>query len=394
MREVVIVDSVRTGLAKSFRGKFNQTRPDDMAAHCVNALLTRNDIDPASVEDCIVGAGSNEGAQGYNIGRNVAVLSRLGIGTAGMTLNRFCSSGLQAIAIAANQIASGCSDIIVAGGVESISLTMKSVNTDNLINPLLQEQVPGIYFPMGQTAEIVARRYNVSREEQDLYALQSQQRTAQAQVDGLFDDEIVPMAVKYRVEDKATGQVQILDGIVDRDDCNRPDTTLESLAGLKPVFAEDGSVTAGNSSQLSDGASMTLVMSLEKALELGLKPKAFFRGFTVAGCAPDEMGIGPVFSVPKLLKAKGLQVADIDLWELNEAFASQCLYSRNRLEIDNAKYNVNGGSISIGHPFGMTGSRQVGHLVRELQRRNLRYGVVTMCVGGGMGATGLFEVVR
>jgi len=394
MREVVIVDSVRTGLAKSFRGKFNQTRPDDMAAHCVDVLLARTGIDPASVEDCIVGAGSNEGAQGYNIGRNVAVLSRLGIGTAGMTLNRFCSSGLQAIAIAANQIASGCSDIIVAGGVESISLTMKSVNTDNLINPLLKEQVPGIYFPMGQTAEIVARRYNVSREAQDLYALQSQQRTAQAQAAGLFDDEIVPMAVKYRVEDKATGQIQILDGIVDRDDCNRPDTTLESLAGLKPVFAEDGSVTAGNSSQLSDGASMTLVMSLEKALELGLKPKAFFRGFTVAGCEPDEMGIGPVFSVPKLLKAKGLQIADIDLWELNEAFASQCLYSRNRLEIDNEKYNVNGGSISIGHPFGMTGSRQVGHLVRELQRRNLRYGVVTMCVGGGMGATGLFEAVR
>lgn len=394
MREVVIVDSVRTGLAKSFRGKFNQTRPDDMAAHCVNALLARSGIDPASVEDCIVGAGSNEGAQGYNIGRNVAVLSQLGTGTAGMTLNRFCSSGLQAIAIAANQIASGCSEIIVAGGVESISLTMKSVNTDNLINPLLKEQVPGIYFPMGQTAEIVARRYNVSREEQDLYAFQSQQRTAVAQASGLFDDEIVPMAVKYRVEDKVTGEVQILDGVVDRDDCNRPDTTLESLAGLKPVFAEDGSVTAGNSSQLSDGASMTLVMSLEKALALGLKPKAFFRGFTVAGCEPDEMGIGPVFSVPKLLKAKGLQVADIDLWELNEAFASQCLYARNRLEIDNARYNVNGGSISIGHPFGMTGSRQVGHLVHELQRRNLRYGIVTMCVGGGMGATGLFEAVR
>ena len=394
MREVVIVDSVRTGLAKSFRGKFNQTRPDDMAAHCVNALLVRNGIDPATVEDCIVGAGSNEGAQGYNIGRNVAVLSQLGTGTAGMTLNRFCSSGLQAIAIAANQIASGCSDIIVAGGVESISLTMKSVNTDNLINPLLKAQVPGLYFPMGQTAEIVARRYHVSREDQDRYALQSQQRTAQAQADGLFNDEIVPMAVKYNVEDKNTGVVQVLDGVVDRDDCNRPDTTLASLQGLKPVFAEDGSVTAGNSSQLSDGASMTLVMSLEKALALGLKPKAFFRGFTVAGCEPDEMGIGPVFSVPKLLKAKGLQVADIDLWELNEAFASQCLYARDRLEIDNAKYNVNGGSISIGHPFGMTGSRQVGHLVRELQRRNLRYGVVTMCVGGGMGATGLFEVAR
>ncbi|EPA94289.1 acetyl-CoA C-acyltransferase [Pseudomonas sp. G5(2012)] len=394
MREVVIVDSVRTGLAKSFRGKFNMTRPDDMAAHCVDALLARTGIDPASVEDCIVGAGSNEGSQGYNIGRNVAVLSRLGIGVAGMTLNRFCSSGLQAIAIAANQIASGCSDIIVAGGVESISLTMKSINTDHLINPLLKEQVPGIYFPMGQTAEIVARRYNVSREEQDVYALQSQQRTAQAQAAGLFDDEIVPMPVKYRVEDKATGEVQILEGVVDHDDCNRPDTTLKSLAGLKPVFLEDGSVTAGNSSQLSDGASMTLVMSLEKALALGLQPKAFFRGFTVAGCEPDEMGIGPVFSVPKLLKAKGLHLGDIDLWELNEAFASQCLYARNRLEIDNDRYNVNGGSISIGHPFGMTGSRQVGHIVRELQRRNLRYGVVTMCVGGGMGATGLFEAVR
>lgn len=278
MREVVIVDSVRTGLAKSFRGKFNQTRPDDMAAHCVNALLTRNGIDPASVEDCIVGAGSNEGAQGYNIGRNVAVLSRLGTGTAGMTLNRFCSSGLQAIAIAANQIASGCSDIIVAGGVESISLTMKSVNTDNLINPLLKEQVPGIYFPMGQTAEIVARRYNVSREEQDLYALQSQQRTAQAQADGLFDDEIVAMAVKYKVEDKNTGEVQILDGVVDRDDCNRPDTTLASLSGLKPVFAEDGSVTAGNSSQLSDGASMTLVMSLKKPWNWGSSPRRFSAG--------------------------------------------------------------------------------------------------------------------
>ncbi|WCM50110.1 thiolase family protein [Pseudomonas sp. WJP1] len=394
MREVVIVDSVRTGLAKSFRGKFNMTRPDDMAAHCVDALLARTGIDPASVEDCIVGAGSNEGSQGYNIGRNVAVLSRLGIGVAGMTLNRFCSSGLQAIAIAANQIASGCSDIIVAGGVESISLTMKSINTDHLINPLLKEQVPGIYFPMGQTAEIVARRYDVSREEQDLYALQSQQRTAKAQAAGLFDDEIVPMAVKYRVEDKVSGQVQILEGVVDHDDCNRPDTTLQSLAGLKPVFLEDGSVTAGNSSQLSDGASMTLVMSLEKALALGLKPKAFFRGFTVAGCEPDEMGIGPVFSVPKLLKAKGLHLGDIDLWELNEAFASQCLYARNRLEIDNDRYNVNGGSISIGHPFGMTGSRQVGHIVRELQRRNLRYGIVTMCVGGGMGATGLFEAVR
>ncbi|MFZ3024321.1 thiolase family protein [Pseudomonas sp.] len=394
MREVVIVDSVRTGLAKSFRGKFNQTRPDDMAAHCVNALLARNDLDPLLVDDCIVGAGSNEGAQGMNIGRNVAVLSRLGKDVAGMTLNRYCSSGLQAIAIAANQIASGCSDVIVAGGVESISMTLKSMNTNQLFNPLIQQNLPGIYFPMGQTAEIVARRYGVTREQQDLYALQSQQRTARAQAEGLFDDEIVPMAVKYQVEDKATGEKSLVDGIVDHDDCNRADTTLESLAALKPVFAEDGSVTAGNASQLSDGASMTLVMSLDKAIELGLKPRAFFRGFTVAGCEPDEMGIGPVYSVPKLLKARGLQIADIDLWELNEAFASQCLYARDFMGIDNDKYNVNGGSISIGHPFGMTGSRQVGHLVRELQRRNLRYGIVTMCVGGGMGATGLFETVR
>ncbi|WP_339488079.1 thiolase family protein [Pseudomonas sp. EL_65y_Pfl2_R95] len=394
MREVVIVESVRTGLAKSFRGKFNMTRPDDMAAHCVNALLERTGIDPQLVDDCIVGAGSNEGAQGMNIGRNVAVLSGLGTHVAGMTLNRYCSSGLQSIAIAANQIASGCSDVIVAGGVESISMTMKSVNMDNLYNPILQENVPGIYYPMGRTAEVVARRYNISREAQDAFALQSQQRTAKAQQAGLFTDEIVPMNVSYSVEDKATGEKSIVEGVVEHDDCNRPDTTLESLQGLKPVFAEDGSVTAGNASQLSDGASMTLIMSLEKALELGLKPKAYFRGFTVAGCEPDEMGIGPVFAVPKLLKAKGLSVADIDLWELNEAFASQCLYCRDELGIDNEKYNVNGGSISIGHPFGMTGSRLVGHMIRELQRREVRYGVVTMCVGGGMGAAGLFEAYQ
>lgn len=394
MREVVIVDSVRTGLAKSFRGKFNMTRPDDMAAHCVDALLVRNGIDPAQVDDCIVGAGSNEGAQGMNIGRNVAVLSRLGNPVAGMTLNRFCSSGLQAIAIAANQVASGCSEMIVAGGAESITMTLKSMNMDNLFNPLLQKENPGIYYPMGKTAEIVANRYGISREAQDAYALQGQQRTARAQAEGLFSDEIVPMSVRYQVQDKDSGETQILDAVVDRDDCNRPDTTLESLAKLQPVFDPAGSVTAGNASQLSDGASMTLLMSLEKALQLGLKPKAYFRGFTVAGSEPDEMGIGPVFAVPRLLKAKGLSVADIDLWELNEAFASQCLYCRERLEIDNDRYNVNGGSISIGHPFGMTGSRQVGHLVRELQRRELRYGVVTMCVGGGMGAAGLFEVCR
>ncbi|MGA4817203.1 thiolase family protein [Pseudomonas aeruginosa] len=256
------------------------------------------------------------------------------------------------------------------------------------MNPLLQREVPGIYYPMGQTAEIVARRYGITREAQDAYALQSQQRMARAQADGLFADEIVPMTTRYAVEDKASGEKQVLDGVVDRDDCNRPDTTLEGLASLKPAFAEDGSVTAGNASQLSDGASMTLLMSLEKALALGLEPEAFFRGFTVAGCEPDEMGIGPVFSVPKLLKAKGLKIADVDLWELNEAFASQCLYCRDRLEIDNESTTSMAAPSPSATQFGMTGSRQVGHLVRELRRRNLRYGVVTMCVGGGMAPAG------
>ncbi len=393
MREVVIVDSVRTGLAKSYRGKFNITRPDDMAAHCVDALLSRNDLDPALVEDCIVGAGANEGAQGHNIGRNVAVLSRLGTQTAGMTLNRFCSSGLQSIAIAANQIASGCSEVIVAGGVESITMTAKNRNTENLINPVLQERVPGIYHSMGQTAELVARRYNISREYQDRYALQSQQRTAKAQAEGLLADEIVPMSVRYMVEDKATGERKILEGVVDRDDCNRPDTTLEGLASLKPAFAEDGSVTAGNASQLSDGASMTLVMSLDKrwnwASSEGNLPRLHRRRLRAGG---DGHRPGVRRAAPA--QARGLKVEDIDLWELNEAFASQCLYCRDTLGIDNEKYNVNGGSISIGHPFGMTGSRTTGHLIRELQRRNLRYGVVTMCVGGGMGAAGLFEAYR
>ena len=393
MREVVIVDSVRTGLAKSFRGKFNMTRPDDMAAHCVNALLERTGVDPKMIDDCIVGAGSNEGAQGHNIGRNVAVLSKMGIDVAGMTLNRYCSSGLQAIAIAANQVASGCSDAIVAGGVESITLTAKSRNTDHFVNPILEKDFPGIYYPMGQTAEIVARRYNVTREQQDAYALQSQQRTARAQAEGLFDDEIVPMAVKYQVQDKATGEISIVDGVVDADDCNRPDTTIEGLNSLKPVFAEDGSVTAGNASQLSDGASMTLVMSLDKALELGLKPLAYFRGFTVAGCQPDEMGIGPVYSVPKLLKARGLTVDDIDLWELNEAFASQVVYCRDKLGIPAENLNVNGGSIAIGHPYGVTGSRLTGHALIEGKRRGVKYVVVTMCIGGGQGAAGLFEIV-
>ncbi|MDF1645242.1 MAG: thiolase family protein [Pseudomonadales bacterium] len=394
MREVVIVDSVRTGLAKSFRGSFNMTRPDEMVAHCIDSLLERNPaLNPELVEDCLVGAAAQDGYQGGNIGRAATFLSKLPISTAGITMNRFCSSGLQTIAFAANQIASGCADVIVAGGVESITLTTGKSNNEGTANPRLQEEVPGLYMPMGVTAEVVAKRYGVSREAQDEYSLQSQQRIAAAQEAGLFADEIAPMTVKFqKVVNKETKETAIVETVVDRDECNRPSTTLEGLSGLKPVFdPENGTVTAGNASQLSDGASMTLVMSAEKAEELGLNPKAYFRGFLATGCGPDEMGIGPVVAIPKLLDYKGMKIDDIDLWELNEAFASQTVYCRDKLNIDNEKYNTSGGSISIGHPFGMSGSRMTGHLVRELQRRNQKWGIVSMCVAGGMGAAGLFE---
>ncbi|MFZ9128169.1 MAG: thiolase family protein [Pseudomonadales bacterium] len=393
MRDVVIVDSVRTGLAKSFRGTFNLTRPDDMVAHCIDALLDRNpQIDPAEVEDVIVGAASQTGEQGGNIARLAVILSRLPVTTAGSTISRACSSGLNSIAFAANQIASGCSEIMIAGGVESISAGTQQTPGKSQQHPTILEKSPDIFMAMGNTAEVVARRYNVTREYQDEFSLESQKRTAAAQQAGLFSDEIVPMSVKWqKIVNKETKETEIVDGVCDSDECNRPDTTLEGLAKLPPAFEENGTVTAGNASQLSDGASMTLVMSAERAAQLGLEPKAYFRGWTVAGCEPDEMGIGPVFAIPKLLKANGLTINDIDLVELNEAFASQCVYSRDRLEIDPEIYNVNGGSISIGHPFGMTGSRLTGHLVRELRRRNKKYGIVSMCIGGGMGAAGLFE---
>ena len=395
MRNAVIVDSVRTGLAKSFRGGFNNTRADNMTSHIVNALLERNpEVDPSMVEDIILGCGNPEGAQGHNIARNVAVLSNLPIQTGGVTINRYCSSGLNSIAMAATQIQSGFYDCIIAGGVESISTSQGHTNMHMYVNDKLAEEVPGIYHAMGTTAECVADRYNVTREAQDEYALSSQQRCAAAQDAGYYDDEIIPMDTKMILKNKETGAEKEVDVTVDRDDCNRPDTTLEGLSSLNPVFnPENGSVTAGNSSQLSDGASVTLIMSEEKANELGLKPLAYFRGFTTVGCQPDEMGIGPVFSIPKLLDSAGLTVDDIDLWELNEAFASQVVYIRDQLNLPSDKLNVNGGSIAIGHPFGMTGSRQVGHLARELRRRNGKYGIVTMCVGGGMGATGLFESI-
>ncbi|MEM7253207.1 MAG: thiolase family protein [Pseudomonadota bacterium] len=395
MREVVIVDSVRTGLAKSFRGGFNQTRPDDMVAHCIDSLLERNEaLTPDAVDDCVVGCAGQMGEQAGNLARLAATVSRLPVEVPGLTISRACSSGLNSIAIAATQIASGCADAIVAGGVESITARERGNPGELSKNPVLLEKKPDIYMAMGNTAEVVARRYQVTREYQDEYALQSQLRTARAQEQGLFDDEIVPMGAKWMKVDKKAGTQEEVDYTVDRDECNRPDTTAEGLAKLGPAFEEDGTVTAGNASQLSDGASMTLVMSKERAEELGLKPMAYFRGFTVAGCEPDEMGIGPVFAVPKLLKAAGLKIDDIDLFELNEAFASQCLYSRDRLEIDPEKYNVNGGSIAIGHPFGMTGSRLTGHILRELQRREQQWGVVTMCIGGGMGAAGLFESIN
>jgi len=393
MKTAVIVDSVRTGLAKSHRGGFNMTRPDDMLAHIINAMLDRNpNLSPEVVEDVIMGCGNPEGAMGHNIGRNAAVLSNLPLTVGGTTVNRYCSSGLQSISMAASQVMAGCYDTVIAGGVEQITMLSGKQNMDGFVNEKLAESHPGIYHPMGITAECVANRYNVSREAQDEIAFESQRRTAAAQEAGKFVDEIIPMDTKMMLMNKETGESKEVDYTVDKDECNRPGTTLEGLAALKPVFdPENGSVTAGNSSQLSDGASVTLVMSEEKALELGLKPMAYFRGFTTMGCEPDEMGIGPVFSVPKLLKSHNMSVDDIDLWELNEAFAVQVAYCRDQLGISMDKLNVNGGSISIGHPFGMTGSRQVGHIVRELNNQDKQFGIVTMCVGGGMGATGLFE---
>lgn len=394
MKDVVIVDNVRTGLAKSFRGSFNLTRSDDMLAHLIDALIERNPkVSPEEVEDVVVGSASHTGEQDGNIARLAVILSKLPVTTAGMSINRFCSSGLQSIALAANQIASGQTQVAIAGGVDSISMRTRQEAGKSKPNQRLVEEKPDIFMAMGNTAEVVARRYQVTREAQDQYALQSQQRYANAVEQGWIQDEIVPMTVTMQKVDKETGEESQVEVTVDKDECNRPNTTLEALAGLPPAFEEDGTVTAGNASQLSDGASLTLLMSGERAEQLGLEPIGIFRGFTVAGCEPDEMGIGPVFSAPRLLENAGLTMNDIDLWELNEAFASQCLHCRDALQIDNEIYNVNGGAISIGHPFGMTGSRQTGLVLRELKRRKKKYGVVTMCIGGGQGASGLFEAL-
>jgi len=392
MREAVVVASSRTPLAKSHRGSFNRTRPDDLAAYSIRHVLGKvPQLDPREVEDVILGCGQPRGPQGHNIARVAALRAGLPVTTPGLTLNRFCSSGLQAIAQAAHMILVEGAEAAIGGGVESIT----TMTRDNSPNPWVQEHYPGVYMVMGDTAEVVAKRYKIGRRAQDEYALASQQRTAQAQRDGFFAGELAPMAVTRAILDKKTGEaIAEEDTCVDRDECNRPDTALEGLLALPPVFdttSGEGTVTAGNSSQLSDGASATLLMSSDRARALGVTPLLTFRGFAVAACEPDEMGIGPVFAVPKLLKRCGLRVDDIDLWELNEAFASQVVYCRDTLGIPMERLNVNGGSIAIGHPFGMTGSRLVGTIANAMRQRKARYGIVTMCVSGGQGAAALFE---
>jgi acetyl-CoA acetyltransferase family protein len=394
MREAVVVASSRTPLAKSHRGSFNMTRPDDLAAHCIRHVLGKvPDLDPEEIEEVVLGCGQPHGPAGHNVARVAAIRAGLPVSTAAVTVNRYCNSGLQAIVQAAHLVMHEGVDAAIGGGVESITM----MERDNSPNPWIMARKPELYMAMGETAEVVAKRYGITREAQDEYSLISQQRIAKAQRDGLFKDELAPIQVRRAMLDKKTGQnIGEEDACVDRDECNRPDTTLEGLSRLPPVFdttSGKGSVTAGNSSQLSDGASATLVMSSDRAKALGIRPLVIFRGYAIAGCEPDEMGIGPVFAVPKLLRRQGLNVPDIGVWELNEAFASQVLYCRDKLGIPMDRYNPNGGSIAIGHPFGMTGSRLVGTIAPEMARRKAQYGVVTMCVGGGQGAAALFERV-
>lgn len=395
MREAVIVASRRTALAKSFRGSFNMTRPDDLAAHAIQAALADvPQLDKAEVDDVIMGCGLPEGPQGHNVGRVALLRAGLPASVAGTTVNRFCSSGLQSIAMAAHAILVDGADVAIGAGVESITMVQNDkMRLADMVNPVVKEEWPGIYMGMGQTAEVVAERYKISREDQDAYALSSQQRTAAWQEKGWDQECIAPLTVTRMAKQK-DGDMKKEEGVVvDRDECNRPNTTLEGLQKLKPAFDEKGSVTAGNASQLSDGASATVVMSAERAKALGIEPMGVFRGFARAGCRPEEMGIGPVYAVPKLLERTGVELSDVDIVELNEAFASQLLYCQRQLEIPDEKLNPIGGSISIGHPYGMTGSRMTGQLLRHLRRTGGRYGIVTMCVGGGMGAAGLFEAV-
>ena len=400
MRQAVIVSTARTGLAKSVRGGFNQTHGAVMGGHAVKHAIAKAGIEPGEVEDVMMGCGFPEGATGNNIARESAIWAGCPVTTAGVTINRYCSSGLQAIAMAAQQIMSDGTDVTVGSGVESISLVqMGGINLKHFTEEHLLQVKPALWMTMIETGEIVAERYGISRERADQYSLESQKRTAAAQAAGKFNDEIVPLTTKMKHVDKATGAESMVEVTVSRDDANRPDTTLEGLAALKPVhmggqqIAQGKYITAGNASQFADGASASVLMSEEMAAKKNLKPLGIFKGFAVAGVEPDEMGIGPALAVPRLLKRHNLTVADIGLWELNEAFACQVLYCMDKLGIPHDKLNVDGGAISIGHPYGMSGARMVGHLLLEGRRRKAKYGVATMCIGGGMGAAGLFEIL-
>ena len=392
MRDAVIVSTARTPLAKSIRGAFNATHPVQLGAWSVEAAVSRAGIDGEEIEDVVMGAASQGGAQGFNIGRQIALRAGLPVDVAGMTIDRQCSSGLMAIATAAKQIIVDRMDVCVTGGIESITAIR-----NNTAKPARDEELlrmhPDIFMPMIGTAEVVAKRYGISREDQDAYSLQSQQRTAAAQTSGKFSDEIIEVSTTMDVKDRETGEVSQQDVTIAMDDCNRPNTTIEGLAKLDPVMGEGYSITAGNASQLADGSAASVLMEAEVAKAKGLTPMGRYVGMAVAGTKPDEMGIGPVFAIPKLLKRFDLSIDDVGLWELNEAFAVQVLYCRDKLGIPDDRLNVNGGSISIGHPFGMTGARCVGHALIEGKRRGVKYVVVTMCVGGGMGAAGLFEVM-
>ncbi|MDH0201824.1 acetyl-CoA C-acyltransferase [Comamonas aquatica] len=397
MREAVIVSTARTPLTKSHRGEFNITPAAQLAAFSVKAAVERSGVDPAMIEDLILGCGNPDGFQGRNLGRQTVLRAELPLSIAGTTITRYCASGLQSIAIAAGRVVAEGVDAMLAGGVETISGIRAGNNLPTDMDPWLVERKPELFMAMIDTADVVAKRYGISREDQDAFSLLSQQRTAAAQAAGLFGNEIIPCATKMAEKNKDTGEVTYRDVIATQDNCNRASTTLEGLAKLEPVKGPGNFITAGNASQLSDGSSACVVVEAKVAERLGLQPLGAFRGFAVAGCEPDEMGIGPVFAVPKLLARHGLTVDDIDLWELNEAFASQALYCQRQLGIPTERLNVNGGAISIGHPFGMTGARLAGHILLEGQRRkakdpSVKYGVVTMCIAGGMGAAGLFEI--
>ncbi|MFT5450302.1 MAG: acetyl-CoA C-acetyltransferase [Gammaproteobacteria bacterium] len=392
MREAVIVSTARTPLTKAHRGEFNITPGPELGAHAVRHAVQRAGIDPDMIEDAIIGCGYPEGTTGRNVARQVVLRAGLPVTIGGTTVNRFCSSGLQTIAMAAGRIVMEGVPAIIAGGLESVSHISSRSDGESGMDPWILEHKPDLYMAMIDTADIVAQRYGISREDQDRFSVESQTRTASAQQAGRFDKEIVEVTTTMAVKDKESGVVSQVEATVSSDTCNRPGTTYEGLAKLQPVMGDGKYITAGNASQLSDGASACVMMEAKEAQRLGLEPLGAFRGFAVAGCEPDEMGIGPVFAVPRLLERTGMKMKDIDLWELNEAFASQALYCQQRLGIPDEILNVNGGSISVGHPFGMTGARLAGHILLEGKRRGAKYGVVTMCIGGGMGAAGLFEI--